>query len=48
LFAVLIQRLPEVLRRHGLVTPAAVLRWRGRLPIKKWTFPNRAGRLTVL
>jgi hypothetical protein len=37
LFAVLIRRLPAVLRGHRMVTPATVLRWHRRLVTKKWT-----------
>jgi putative transposase len=44
LFAVLIRRLPAVLRGHRLVTPGTVLRWHRRLIAKKWTYPNRSGR----
>ena len=42
--AALIRRLPAVLRRHRLITPATVLRWHRRLVTKKWTHPNRSGR----
>ena len=48
LFAALIRRLPVVLRGHRLITPATVLRWHRRPVIKKWSYPNRAGRPTVL
>jgi hypothetical protein len=48
LFDALIRCLPAVLRGHRLVTPATVLQWPGRLVTKKWTYPNRAGRPTVL
>jgi putative transposase len=44
LFAVLIRRLPAVLRGHRLITPATVLRWHRQLVTKKWTYPNRSGR----
>ena len=36
-FAAFIQRLPHALRRHRLVTPDTILRWRRRLIRKKWT-----------
>jgi transposase len=42
--AALIRRLPPALRGHRLITPATVLRWRRRMVIKKWTYPNRSGR----
>ena len=44
-FAALIQRLPALLRGHHLITPATVLRWHRRLVTKKWTYPNRSGRV---
>jgi putative transposase len=43
-FAALIGRLPQVLRRHRLVTQGTVLRWHRRLVAKKWTYPHRVGR----
>jgi transposase InsO family protein len=46
-FAALIRRLPAVLRGHRLITPATVLRWHRRLVTKKWTHPNRSGRLPL-
>ena len=44
LFAALIRSLPTSLRGHRLATPAAVLRWH-RPVTKKWTYPNRGGRV---
>jgi hypothetical protein len=35
MFAALIRRMPAMLRRHRLVTPATVLRWHHRLVTKK-------------
>jgi hypothetical protein len=36
-FAVLVRRLPAMLRRHRLVTPATLLRWHRRMVAKKWS-----------
>ncbi|MEA2202769.1 MAG: putative transposase [Solirubrobacteraceae bacterium] len=46
-FAALVRRLPQMLRRHRLVTPGTILRWHRRLIAKKWTYPDRLGRPPV-
>src|SRR3954463_12114468 len=42
LFAALIRRLPAVLRRHRLVTPARSCAGTTAWLAKKWTYPNRS------
>lgn len=42
--AALVRRLPQMLRRHRLVTPGRILRWHRHLVTKKWTYPPRLGR----
>ena len=46
-FAALVRRLPQMLRRHRLVTPGTILRWHRRLIAKKWTYPHHLGRPPV-
>jgi putative transposase len=46
-FAALVRRLPQMLRRHRPVTPGTILRWHRHLVAKKWTYPHRIGRPPV-
>jgi len=43
-FAALVRRLPQMLRRHRVVTPGTILRWHWLLIATKWTYLTRAGR----
>jgi len=43
-FAALVRRLPQVLRKHRLVTAGTILRWHCHLIAKKWTYPHRLAR----
>jgi putative transposase len=42
-FAALLQRLPQMLRIHRVVTPGTILRWHPRLIATTWTSPHRVG-----
>jgi len=44
LLAGLIRKLPTLLRRQRLVTPATALAWHHRLVAKHWTYPRPPGR----
>jgi len=47
LLAGLLRKLPTLLRRQRLVTPATVLAWHRHLVAKHWTYPRRPGRPPV-
>jgi hypothetical protein len=44
ILAALVRRLPQMLRRHRVVRPGTILRWRHHLVARKWTYPHRLGR----
>jgi putative transposase len=47
IFAALVRRLPQKVRKQRLVTPGTILRWHPRLVAKKWTYSHRVGRPPV-
>ena len=42
-FAAPVRRLPQMLRRHRLVTPNTILRWHRRPVATTWTYPTSTG-----
>ena len=45
--AALARLLPAVLRARRLVTPGMLLAWHRHLITRKWTYPNRPGRVPL-